>query len=142
MDLSKLGSNEKLAAYGGIIGLIGGILSGQWLVLILAIAMLAVVFLPQLSPQTNLPGSKGSLMLIVGGIAAIGSLMALLALLTVFGALAFYAGFLGLWLIGDILAIVGGLMMGWAGWKEFQAEGGKFQIGATGDAPRRDDEAR
>jgi hypothetical protein len=129
MDFSKLDQNEKLATYGAIAGVVGGILGGQWLILILGVLMLGVVFLPQWSPQTTLPGSKGSLMLLVGGIAALGSLLGLLALLTIFSALAFVAGFLGLYWIGLLIGVIGGFVMGWAGWKEFQAEGGKFQIG-------------
>lgn len=137
MDLSKLGSNEKLGFYGAILIIVGAIVSatqfggagaGGWLNLILAIAMIAIVFLPQWSPQTTLPGSKGSLMLVVGGIAAIGSLLSLLGLLAVMGSL-FGALYGGLWVIGYLIVIVGGLLMGWAGWQEFQAEGGKFQIG-------------
>lgn len=134
MDFSKLSQNEKLATYGAIVSIIGaivaavsfGIAGGLWLTVILAIIMLVIVFLPQWSPQTSLPGSKGSLMLIVGGIAAIGSLLALLSLL---GAFAFMALYGGLWFLGLLIGIVGGLMMGWAGWQEFQAEGGKFQLG-------------
>jgi hypothetical protein len=129
MDFSKLDQNEKLATYGAIAGIVGGILGGQWLILILGVLMLAVVFLPQWSPQTTLPGSKGSLMLVVGGLAALGSLFGLLVLLTIFSALAFVAGFLGLYWIGLLVSVIGGFVMGWAGWKEFQAEGGKFQIG-------------
>jgi hypothetical protein len=129
MDFSKLDQNEKLATYGAMAGIVGGILGGQWLILILGVLMLAVVFLPQWSPQTTLPGSEGSLMLVVGGLAALGSLFGLLVLLTIFSALAFVAGFLGLYWIGLLVSVIGGFVMGWVGWKEFQAEGGKFQIG-------------
>ncbi len=139
MDLSKLDDNEKLAAYGAGAGIVGAILAGVgggvgglWLTLILAVAMLAIVFMPQWSPQTTLPGSKGSLMLLVGGIAGVGALLALLTLLTVLGALAFWGG---VYFIGLLIGIIGGLAMGWAGWQEFQAEGGKFQIGNAGTAP-------
>ncbi len=129
MDFSKLDGNEKLATYGAIAGIIGGLIGGQWLILILGVAMIVLVFLPQWSPQTTLPGSKGTLMLIVGGIAALGALLGLLALLTVFGAFAVYAGFLAGYLIGLVLSVIGGFLMGWAGWQEFQSEGGKFQVG-------------
>jgi hypothetical protein len=138
MDMTKLDSNEKLAVYGSAIAIVGAIVAqvaspygagGLWLSFLLALAMLAIVFLPQWSPQTRLPGSKGSLMLVVGGIAGVGALLGLLAIL---GALAVLAVYGGLWFIGILLGIVGGLMMGWAGWQEFQAEGGKFQIGGTG----------
>ena len=147
MDFSKLGQNEKLAAYGAIAAIVGAVLAAAgtfgfgvgWLGLLLALAMLAVVFLPQLSPQTNLPGSKGSLMLVVGGIAAV---FAVLGLLSGFGLLGLLS-FSPLFVIGWLLNVVGGLLMGWAGWQEFQAEGGKFQLGSstatdratTSDAP-------
>ena len=140
MDLNKLNSNEKLAFYGAVIAIVGALLSaftlggagGLWLDLLLAIAMIAILFLPQWSPQTQLPGSKGTLMLIVGGIAAIGSLLALLGLLGGLALIAFYGG--ALWIIGLLIGIVGGLVMGWAAWQEFQAEGGKFQIGSGGSS--------
>lgn len=139
MDLSKLNANERLAFWGAIASIVGGLIAtfgyggggGLILTLLLGIAMIAILFLPQWSPQTTLPGSKGSLMLIVGGVAAIGSLLGLLSLLAFLGVLAGYVGFFLLPLIGILLGIAGGLMMGWAGWQEFQAEGGKFQLGGT-----------
>jgi hypothetical protein len=137
MDFGKLNSNEKLAVFGAIASVIGPILATVgfgfgvgWLTLILALAMLAIVFMPQLSPQTQLPGSKGSLMLVVGGIAGVSAALALLSSL----------GWLGLfgtnivWVLGWLIGIAGGLLMGWAGWQEFQAEGGKFQIGTQASA--------
>ena len=135
MDFSKLDSNEKLAVYGAGAAILGAIIAqigsfygagGLWLSLLLAIAMLVIVFMPQWSPTTNLPGSKGSLMLIVGGIAGIGALLGLLAILPALGAFGLYGG---LWFIGILIGIIGGLLMGWAGWQAFQAEGGKFQVG-------------
>lgn len=144
MDFSKLNSNERLAAWGAIASIIGGVLvffgsygagGGLLLTLILGIAMLAVVFLPQWSPATTLPGSKGSLMLVIGGIAAIGALLGLLAFLSFLGLLAAYAGFFLIPLLALLLSIVGGVMMGLGGWREFQAEGGKFQLGTAGTAP-------
>ena len=140
MDFSKLDSNDKLGFYGAIIVIVGVILTvtqfggagALWLNLLLALAMIAILFLPQWSPQTTLPGSKGSLMLIVGGIAAIGSLLSLLGLVGVLGLLGLYSG---LWVVGLVIGIIGGLVMGWAGWQAFQAEGGKFQIGSGGGTP-------
>jgi hypothetical protein len=140
MDLSRLNSNERLAFWGAVLSIIGTILTffgaytgagGLWLTFLLAIAMIVILFLPQWSPQTNLPGSKGSLMLIVGGIAAIGAVLGLFGLLAFLGLLAAFAGFVLLPLIGLALGIAGGLMMGWGGWQEFQAEGGKFQLGTS-----------
>ncbi|HEX2766901.1 MAG TPA: hypothetical protein VHR55_09740 [Candidatus Limnocylindria bacterium] len=133
MDLSKLNQNEKWAVYGAIASVVGPILAAAGFgfgvgifTLLLALAMLAIVFMPQWSPQTTLPGSKGSLMLVVGGIAAVSAAASLLSglnILSVFGSnVVFVLG----WLIG----IAGGLLMGYAAWQEFQAEGGKFEIGA------------
>jgi hypothetical protein len=130
MDLGKLSQNEKLALYGSIAAVVGGIagaLSGLlWLAVLAAIAMLAVIFLPQLSPSTTLPGSKGSLMLICGGIAAVAGV---LALLTFIGAIDFWFRFAPLQAILFLIGVAGSLLMGWAGWQAFQAEGGKFQVG-------------
>ena len=126
MNFSTLSSNEKLAVYGSAAVIIGGLVGfyGVGLIAVLAaIGMLAIVFLPQMSPSTNLPGSKGSLMLLAGGVAAV---VLVLSLLVYSGVLFAFAG------LGSILflvAVVGGLVMAWAGWLEFQSEGGKFVLG-------------
>ena len=131
MNFSTLSSNEKLAVYGSVAVIIGGLIGfyGVGLLAVLAaIAMLAIVFLPQMSPTTNLPGSKGSLMLLAGGVAAV---VLVLSLLVYAGVLFAFSGF------GSILflvAVVGGVLMAWAGWQEFQSEGGKFQLGSSGAA--------
>lgn len=134
MDFSKLNSNEKLAVYGAGASVIGPILASMgfglgvgFFTLLLALAMLAIVFMPQLSPTTTLPGSKGSLMLVVGGIAAVSAALAFLGSI---GWLGFFGSDL-LFVIGWLLGIAGGLLMGWAGWQEFQAEGGNFQLGTS-----------
>jgi hypothetical protein len=135
MDFSKLGANEKLAAIGAVLAIVGALLSfggGGTFTLLTGVAMLLIVFLPQFSPSTTLPGSKGSLMLVVGGVAGLAALLSLLAILTVLGAFALYGG---LWFIGLLLSTAGGLLMGWASWKEFQAEGGKFNLGMPSGAP-------
>lgn len=133
MNWNNLSQNEKLAVYGSVALIIGAAIGGAasalgWLALLAALGMLAVIFLPQFSPQTKLPGSKGSLMLALGGIAAV---IMLLGLLTAIGWLGLYFSVLALQAIFFLIAVAGGLLMGWAGWQEFQAEGGKFQIGTT-----------
>lgn len=130
MDLSKLSSNDKIAAIGAVAAIVGALLSfggGGSFGLLTGIVMLVIVFLPQFSPSTKLPGSKGSLMLIVGGVAGVAALLSLLAILP-------YLGLIGGYFFGLLLSIVGGLLMGWASWREFQSEGGKFTIG-TASAP-------
>jgi hypothetical protein len=138
MDLSKLNGNEKLAAYGAVASIVGAILATVgfgggvlWLTLLLGVAMLVVLFLPQWSPQTTLPGSRGSLMLVIGGIGGVSAVLALLTVLPALGLIGLYGG---LWLVGILIGIAGGLLMGWASWQAFQAEGGKFTIG-TASAP-------
>ena len=133
MDFSKLSSNEKLAVYGAVAAIIGSVLSfsgigGGGFGLVTGILMLVIVFLPQFSPGTKLPGSKGSLMVLVGGVSGIVALLALLSILTVLGAFAFYGGLL---FIGLLVGIGGQLLMGWASWREFQSEGGKFNLGMS-----------
>ena len=86
--------------------------------------MLVIIFLPQFSPSTKLPGTKGSLMVIVGGAAGIGALLSLLGLFS-------FGFFFGSYFIGLLLSIAGGLLMGWASWQTFQAEGGKFNMGMS-----------
>ena len=133
MDLSKLNASEKLAVYGALATVIGSVVAASsypghwgvtWLGAILGLAMLAIVFLPQLSPGTKLPGKKGTLMLAVGGVAAL--LMAYVLLST------FSFTFEGFDISSllFLLAVAGALVMGWAGWQAFQAEGGKFQMGS------------
>jgi hypothetical protein len=135
MDFSKLSSNDKLAVYGAVAAIIGAFLGfggGASWGLITGIAMLVIIFLPQFSPSTKLPGSKGSLMVIVGGAGGLAALLALLALLTLFGAIGGYAT---TWMIGLLLSAAGGALMAWASWREFQAEGGKFNVGMASSAP-------
>ena len=133
MDLSKLNASEKLAVYGALATVIGSVVAASsypghwgvtWLGAILGLAMLAIAFLPQLSPGTKLPGKKGTLMLAVGGVAAL--LMAYVLLST------FSFTFEGFDISSllFLLAVAGALVMGWAGWQAFQAEGGKFQMGS------------
>ena len=129
MDFSKLSSNEKLAAIGAVAAIVGALLSfggGGTFTLLTGVAMLIILFLPQFSPNTTLPGSKGSLMVIVGGLAAL--IMALVFLTTI--AFTFEGFDLSSALF--LVALAGALVMGWAGWQAFQAEGGKFDIGMAG----------
>jgi hypothetical protein len=125
MDFSKLSSNDKLAVIGAAAAIVGAFLGfggGGSFGLLTGIAMLVIIFLPQFSPSTKLPGTKGSLMLIVGGAAGLGAVLSLLALLT-------YGFYIGSFFIGLLLSAGGGALMGWASWQTFQAEGGKFNMG-------------
>lgn len=135
MDWSRLGSNDKLAVYGAAAVILGGLVglgaAGLGLIAVLAaVGVLAVVFLPQLSPTTSLPGSKGSLLLVLGGIAAI---ILVLGLLSVLGALGFLMRYAALSTVFYLVAVAGSLLMAWAGWQAFQQEGGQLRLGS---APR------
>jgi hypothetical protein len=136
MDFNKLGQNEKLAVYGSLALIVGGVVGYTYgiggLGILAALAMLVIIFLPQLSPGTNLPGSHGSLMVAAGGLAGIAMALALLS--------AFAGSILSNLDFRDIfflIAVIGGFVMAWAGWQAFQAEGGKFQVGtaSSGAAP-------
>jgi hypothetical protein len=129
MDFSKLSQNERLATFGGLAVVIGGLVGYSYgltvLAVLAALAALVIVFLPQFSPTSSLPGSRGSLMLVAGGIAAVVMVLALLMYISVvFTAFNFRDLFF-------LLAVVGSVVLAWAAWQEFQAEGGKFQLGSS-----------
>lgn len=116
------------AAIGGIVG---GISSIIWIAVLAGIAMLVVLFLPQLSPQTSLPGSRGSVLVLVGGIGAVAAALAFLAILVDIG---FWLEFSAVRTIFFLIGVAGALLVGWIAWQEFQAEGGKFKLGASSSA--------
>jgi predicted lipid-binding transport protein (Tim44 family) len=136
MDLSKLDQNDRTAAIASAVLIIAGLFAATtyvtygitWLAILAGVGMLFVVLQPQIASGVNLPGSKGSLMLILGGIAGV---IMVLALLTTLGFIFVSFG------IADILylvAIAAAVVMAWTGWQAFQAEGGKFQLGTSGRA--------
>ena len=90
MDLSKLDQNDRTAAIASAVLVIAGLFAATtyvtygitWLAILAGVGMLFVVLQPQIASGVNLPGSKGSLMLILGGIAGV---IMVLALLTTLG---------------------------------------------------------
>ena len=136
MNFSKLSSNEKLAVYASVVVVVTGLISlvRDWgflivLPLLAALGMLLVLFAPSIMPNTKLPGSKGSLLLVTGGVAAVFWVIAALSWLDwIFGHLARFDT------LQFLVGLVGSLVMGWTGWLAFQAEGGKFQMGMGGEA--------
>lgn len=136
MNFSILSSNEKLAVYGSIAAIVGVLIASflaglAWLTMVAGIAMLVVIFLPQLSAGTQLPGRKGSIMFLVGLIAGAAAVLALLTVATQLGA---YVTLWPLQTLFLLIGVAGGLVLAWAGWQEFQAEGGSFQLGTGGTA--------
>jgi hypothetical protein len=131
--MSKLSANEKMAVYSAVVLVLGGVISNwgglMWLSVLAGIAVLAVLFLPQFSPATKLPGSKGSILVALGGIAAAGAVIEFLRFLSYFfHTLDDYQT----WLFA--IAAIAAVVLLWSAWKEFQAEGGKFQMGMSGAA--------
>jgi multisubunit Na+/H+ antiporter MnhG subunit len=133
MDFSKLSSNERTATFAAIVLVLGGIVSNwgglMWLSVLAGIVVLVVIFLPQLSPQTSLPGSKGSLLVALGAVAAIGAVIEILRFLN------YFTNTLDDWQTWAFaIALVASLVLLWAAWMQLQSEGGKFQFGSQGSA--------
>ena len=128
MDPSKLEQNEKLALYAAIVVFLAGLLSNWGGLLIFstiaALGVAAVVLLPQVSPGTSLPGSRGSLLAGFGFI-ALGA--AAVELLRYFGETVDTLGRFGTLLF--IVTLIGSAIMAWAGWQALQREGGNWQFG-------------
>lgn len=133
MDFSKLSSNERTATFAAIVLVIGGIISNwgglMWVSVLAGIVALVVIFLPQLSPQTSLPGSKGSLLVALGAVAAIGAVIEILRFLD------YFTHTLDDWQTWAFaIGLVASLVLLWAAWLQLQSEGGKFQFGSQGSA--------
>jgi hypothetical protein len=133
MNFSKLSANEKMAVYSSAVLVVAGIISNwgglMWLSVLAGIAVLAVVFIPQISPTTKLPGSTGTLLVSLGAIAAAGAVIEILRYLGYFfDTLDYYKT----WFFA--VGLIAALVLLWTGWQAFQAEGGKFQMGMDGAA--------
>jgi len=128
MDLSKLSQNEKLAVYSSAAVVIAGLISNWggllFFSILAAVGVLLVVFLPQFSPKTSLPGSKGSLMAALGFIAAAGAVITALQWIRFLGDIDFNT-------IMFYVAVIAALVLAWVGWQELQSEGGKWVFGTT-----------
>jgi hypothetical protein len=130
MDFSKLGQNEKLALYGAIAVFLAGLVSNWggllWLSILAALGAAVVLFLPQMSPKTSLPGSSGSLLAVLGFVALGAALIELLRYLGyTFETLGRFSTLLFL------VALAGSAVMAWAGWQALQSEGGKWALGGS-----------
>jgi len=135
MEFSKLSSNDKTAVVASAVVVVTGLISlvnGWGGVLIVALlgaaGMLAVVFMSQSSPSARLPGSKGSLMLIAGGAAAV---FWVLATLTWIGWI--FDHLADVDTLQFVIGLAASLVTGWTGWRAFQAEGGKLRLGSNQD---------
>lgn len=133
MDFSKLGQHERTAMIAAAVLVVAGLIAAAtyaiygfvWLAVVAALGLLFVVLQPQIAAGVQLPGSKGSLMVLLGGIA--GAVM-VLTLLARFGLVLVEFGFADIMFLA---AVAAGVVAAWAGWQELQAEGGTFQLGST-----------
>lgn len=138
MDFGKLSSSEKMAVYAAVAVVILAIysLAYGWgglmaLPLIGGLGVLAVIFLPQMSPNTSLPGSRGSLLLIAGGGAA---LFWALNTLVWLGYIFRNLDEIDTWIY--LVGFAAALWLGWQCWRAFQGEGGTFRLGSgTASSP-------
>jgi hypothetical protein len=145
MDFGTQSTTERNAAIAAGVVAVTAVLSiaYDWglvmvLPLLAGVGALLVLFLPQGSSGTRLPGSKGSLLLICGIVsAAIFIIMALnyfgwlSSHLATFDALQF------------LLGLAASLALSWFAWQMLQAEGGRLQIGTAspaGTSSREDDD--
>jgi threonine/homoserine/homoserine lactone efflux protein len=142
MDFSRLDQNERTAAVASGALVIAGVFAAStypysmtWLAVIAALGMLFVVFQPQVAARVSLPGSKGSLILVFGLIA--GTIM----VLSLFVTFSLVFSLLGLPEAFYLVAVAAGVAMAWAGWRAFQAEGGRFRVGAAPVSPAPADSA-
>lgn len=134
MNLSKLSANEKMAVYSSVVLVLAGIISNwgglMWLSVLAGIAVLAVVFLPQVSPTTKLPGSSGTLLVSLGAVAAAGAVIEILRYLS------YFFNTLDDWQTWMFaIALIAAVYLFWTGWQAFKAEGGKFMMGAAAVPP-------
>jgi len=133
MDFGKLSSSEKMAVYAAVVVVVLAIysLAYGWggliaLPLIGGLGVLAVIFLPQMSPNMSLPGSRGSLLLIAGGGAA---LFWALNTLVWLGYIFRNLGEIDTWIY--LVGFAAALWLGWQSWQAFQGEGGTFRLGSS-----------
>ena len=124
MDFSRLSHDERTAAWASIAVAVCGLAavfsyttySGAWLGVIAAVAALTVLFLPQLAPQTTIPGLPATWLLVSGGVAA------LVLVVLLFANIGFVFTRFGLPDLLFLVAVGGGVVMAWAGWRIYGAD--------------------
>jgi amino acid transporter len=120
---NKLNANERLAAIGAIVVIVGFIVSllgaygfgGNTITLLGAIAVLVIYYLKYSPTQTmTWPAPIPTIVL---AISAISALLAILGALPALGLL----GGLGLYSLGAIVTVIGAVIMVWGAWQDYQA---------------------
>lgn len=124
--MKKLNANEKMVVYGAVITIIAWVIGlvtggGSWS-FIAGLAVLVIYWLKYAPNQSiTWPMPIQTLVVIIGGLSALGGLLGLLSILSWFGVLGFYGGFLAGALVAVVVNAIGAGMMGWFAWKEYQA---------------------
>ena len=136
MDLSRLSANDRILALAATVVTVTGVISvvnGWGAILVLAVlaglGALGVIVAPHLAPSARLPGAKGSLLVILGAVAVLSWIPVVIVWLTwiveyfaTVDTLQFLSGF------------VAAMVMAWAGWVAFTAEGRTLRLGAPAPA--------
>jgi hypothetical protein len=125
----KLNPNERMAATGAIVVFVVSLLSGGWIAVIGAGAVLAVYWLKYSPNQITWPAPIELINLVISGILGLFAVIGVIALVGMsglgFGIFGFGGGFFGaVWVIVALIAIaysVGAGMMVLGTWREYQA---------------------
>ncbi|HEX6129246.1 MAG TPA: hypothetical protein VF071_09520 [Candidatus Limnocylindria bacterium] len=136
MDFGKLSSSEKMAVYAAVVVVVTGLISvvNDWgtlmLVAVLAgVAALVVVFAPQIMPGTRMPGSNGSLLVVLGGLAV------LIWVVVLIDNLEWVAEHIAnLDTLQFTIGLIAAAVLTWTGWQTLQAEGGRMRFGTAGES--------
>ena len=125
----KLNANERMAATGAIVVFVVSLLSGGWIAVIGAAAVLVVYWLKYSPNQITWPAPIELITLVISGILGLFALVGVLALIGMsglgFGMFGVGGGFFGgFWVIVAAIAIAfiaGAAMMVLGTWREYQA---------------------
>jgi len=125
----KLNANERMAATGAIVVFIVSLLSGGWIAVLGAAAVLVIYWLKYSPNQITWPAPIELITLVISGILGLFALVGALALVGMsglgFGMFGVGGGFFGgFWLIVAVIAIAfiaGAAMMVLGTWREYQA---------------------
>jgi hypothetical protein len=137
MDRTRAAANERASALAGAAVALTGFLSvvdGWGAILVLAVlaglGAVGVVLAPRFAPSARLPGSPGSLLVLLGVVAVLAWIPPLIAWLDWIVANLVTRGTIQ-FLVGFVFAVI----LGRAGWTALQAEGGTLRLGAQPVAP-------
>jgi energy-coupling factor transporter transmembrane protein EcfT len=137
MDFSKLSSSERNAAIAAAVVVVTGLISIangwgalMWIALLAGVGALVVIFGAQVMPGVKLPGSTGSLLVLVGAIAL---LVWIAVLIDEIGFVVDNPINFDTWQF--LIGLIAAAALTWLGWQALQSEGGRFQLGTPAGSP-------